>query len=60
MERTLDEIADEALRMPDEVERLWVEEAARRYQQLLDGTATSIPSEEVFARLKARPRIVIS
>lgn len=41
---------------PEEVERLWVEEAARRYQQLESRTARSIPSEEVFARLEARSR----
>lgn len=41
---------------PDENERLWVEEAARRYKQLKDGTASAIPSDEVFARLDARPR----
>jgi len=41
---------------PEENERLWVEEAARRYRQLKAGTATSIPSEEVFARLDARHR----
>lgn len=41
---------------PVEYERLWVEEAARRYQQLKAGTARSIPSEEVFAKLAARPR----
>jgi hypothetical protein len=76
MERTLEEIASEALGMgiesraalakrlldsldelsPDEVERLWVEEAARRYRQLREGTAGSTPSEEVFARLQARQR----
>jgi DNA-binding SARP family transcriptional activator len=47
---SLDELA------PDEFERMWVEEAARRYQQLKAGTATSIASEEVFARLDARSR----
>jgi hypothetical protein len=41
---------------PEEVERMWVEEAARRYQQLKDGTAKSTASEDVFARLDARPR----
>jgi len=41
---------------PEEYERLWVEEAARRYQQLKAGTARSIASEDVFARLDARPR----
>lgn len=47
---SLDELA------PDEYERMWVEEAARRYQQLKAGTASSIASEEVFARLDARRR----
>ena len=47
---SLDELA------PEEVERMWVEEAARRYQQLKAGKANSIASEEVFARLDARPR----
>jgi hypothetical protein len=41
---------------PDEYERMWVEESARRYQQLKAGTANSIASEKVFARLDARPR----
>jgi DNA-binding SARP family transcriptional activator len=41
---------------PAETERLWVEEAARRYRQLKAGTATSVASEDVFARLDARPR----
>jgi len=41
---------------PDENERLWVEEAARRYRQLKAGAATSSPSDEVFVRLDARPR----
>lgn len=40
----------------EEYERLWIEEAARRHQQLKAGTATSTPSEEVFARLDARQR----
>ena len=41
---------------PGNYERQWVEEAARRYEQLKSGTAKAIPSEEVFARLAARPR----
>ncbi len=54
MERKLEEIATEALQLSVEYERMWVEEAARRYQQLKAGTARSIASEEVFARLDAR------
>ena len=41
---------------PEENERLWIEEAARRHQQLRNGTARSVPSEELFARLDARDR----
>ncbi len=41
---------------PVENERLWIEEAARRFQQLRNGTARSVPSEELFARLDARNR----
>lgn len=41
---------------PEENERLWVQEAARRYQQLKAGSARAVPSDEVFARLDARPR----
>lgn len=54
MERKLDKIAPEA--SPMNVERMWLDEAARRYEQLKAGTATSISSEKVFARLDARPR----
>ena len=76
MERKLEELASEALRMsvesraalakrlldsldeltPEEYEQLWIGEAAHRYQQLKAGTAGSIASEELFARLDARPR----
>jgi putative addiction module component (TIGR02574 family) len=32
----------------------WLAEAQRRHQELKDGTAQTIPSEEVFATLAAR------
>jgi putative addiction module component (TIGR02574 family) len=38
----------------DEVGAGWLAEAERRYQELKDGTAQTIPSEEVFATLAAR------
>lgn len=41
---------------PEEHERLWVEEAAARYEELRSGTARSVPSDIVFQRLDARPR----
>lgn len=76
MERTLEDLASEALRLniesraalakrlldsldelaPEENKRLWAGEAARRYRQLKAGTASSVDSEEVFARLEARHR----
>lgn len=39
---------------PEENERLWVQEASRRYKQLKARTATSISAEDLFARLDAR------
>jgi putative addiction module component (TIGR02574 family) len=41
---------------PEEHEKLWVEEAARRYEELKSGTARAIPAEEVFAKLTRRSR----
>ncbi len=41
---------------PEEHERLWVEEAARRYEELKSGTTRAIPAEEVFAKLARRNR----
>jgi GTP-binding protein HflX len=38
---------------PDpEVERLWLEEADRRYQEYLEGKVQAIPAEEVMKRLR--------
>ena len=39
---------------PTEHQQLWVEESARRYDELREGSARSIPSEEVFAKLSNR------
>ncbi len=41
---------------PDEHERLWVEESARRYEDPRAGRARAIPAEEVFGKLAARGR----
>ncbi|MGZ5443930.1 MAG: addiction module protein [Thermoanaerobaculia bacterium] len=41
---------------PDEHERLWVEESARRYEDLRAGRARAFTAEEVFGRLQARTR----
>jgi len=37
-----------------EVERLWNEEAARRYRDYKSGEVAAIPADEVFQRLDAR------
>ena len=45
--RLLDSLEDLS---PEDHERLWVEESARRYEDLRGGAARSIPAEEVFAK----------
>jgi len=52
--KTLLESLDEL--SAEEHERLWVEEAADRYQALSDGQVDASPSSEVFARMEARSR----
>ena len=47
---SLDELPEE------ELDRLWGEEAERRYDDFLSGRAQAFPAEEVFARIKARQR----
>jgi hypothetical protein len=37
-----------------EIERLWLEEAARRDHELDAGTVQALPADEVLARAKAR------
>ena len=51
--RLLDSLDDLA---PEEAQRLWADEAARRYRELKDGTATGVPAEEVFSKLEAQLR----
>ncbi len=40
----------------EELDRLWGEEAERRYDEFLAGRAKAYPAEEVFARIRARKR----
>lgn len=37
----------------DEVERLWLEEAVRRDEEMASGAVKPIPMDEVFAELRA-------
>ena len=47
---SLDELPEE------ELDRLWGEEAERRYDEFLAGRVKAYPAEEVFARIRARTR----
>ena len=37
-----------------EIEKLWIEEADRRYEAYQAGEIKAVPADEVFARLRAR------
>ena len=52
--RTLIDSLDEDL--DDDVEQIWLDEAARRYEAYRCGEMTSRPVAEVFARVRARLR----
>ena len=52
--RTLIDSLDEDL--DDDVEQIWLDEAARRYEAYRCGEMTSRPAAEVFARARARLR----
>ena len=47
---SLDDLSDE------ENEQLWALEGERRYAAYKAGTIESVPADEVFARLRSRPR----
>lgn len=49
-----DLIADLDGSMDEGVEKAWLEEAERRYNDLKAGKAELIPAEEVFAKARAR------
>jgi len=39
---------------PEEIEKLWIAEAERRFQELRDGVVQGIPAREVFAELRTK------
>ncbi len=39
---------------PEEIEKLWIAEAERRFQELRDGVVQGIPAREVFAKLRTK------
>lgn len=52
-----DLIADLDGGMDQDVEEAWLVEVERRYKELKEGGAEVIPSEEVFARVRARLKV---
>jgi len=41
-----------AAESPEEIEKLWIAEAERRFQELRDGVVQGVPAQEVFAELR--------
>jgi putative addiction module component (TIGR02574 family) len=45
---------EETVESPEEIEKLWVNEADRRFRELRDGLVQGIPARTVFAELRAK------
>lgn len=43
---------EKAAESPEEIEKLWIAEAERRFQELRDGVVQGIPAREVFVELR--------
>jgi putative addiction module component (TIGR02574 family) len=43
---------EETIESPEEIEKLWIAEAERRFQELRDGVVQGIPAQDVFAELR--------
>ena len=43
---------EKAAELLEEIEKLWIAEAERRFQELRDGVVQGIPAREVFAELR--------
>ena len=43
---------EETTESPEEIEKFWIAEAERRFQELRDGVVRGIPAREVFAELR--------
>jgi putative addiction module component (TIGR02574 family) len=52
----LAEVLIASLDEEDDVARAWADEAERRYDELRTGAVQAVPADEVFARIRARPR----
>ena len=49
--RLLDSLED-AVETPEEMEKVWLAEANRRFQELQEGVVDGIPAAEVFSALR--------
>jgi putative addiction module component (TIGR02574 family) len=45
---------EETVESPEEIEKLWIVEAERRFVELRDGVVQGIPARQVFAELRAK------
>jgi putative addiction module component (TIGR02574 family) len=45
---------EEEAESPEEIEKLWLAEAERRFQELRQGVVQGVPAHEVFAQLRAK------
>ena len=51
--RLLASLEDE-VESPDEIEKIWLAEAERRFKELRDGVVQGVPAKDVFSRLRAK------
>ena len=45
---------EETAESPEEIEKLWIAEAERRFQELRDGVVQGVPAPEAFAELRTK------
>jgi len=45
---------EETTESPEEIEKIWIAEAERRFRELRDGVVEGIPAREVFTELRAK------
>ena len=48
------ESLEETTEPPDEIEKLWLATAERRFQELRDGVVEGIPAQKVFADMRSK------
>lgn len=47
---------EEGVDSPEEIGKLWIAEAERRFQELRDGLVQGIPAQDVFTELRKKKR----